>query len=187
MKLMNMKTLAIGAVACAMAAMPAFSSAQRYGNQGRLYRYEYRDNGIYNQTADVSSESKRFRDYFEHNFRWRGHSAKYIPETGYDQHAEHQGRNGEMTLGDAIQNLDEDLERLRAEVKYHGRDDRARDLMSEIMDHERDVDSRVGRVRDWYDYQEHDRYGHDSLSSMWRDLRGDINSLNRSFGYRSRW
>jgi hypothetical protein len=186
MKINSLRTIAVAAIATIGVAAPLTSSAQRYG--GRDYRYEYRDSGLRDQVDHTERESNSFRDYFEHHFRWRGHAQRYIPETGYDRHAEHQGRNGQMTLGDAIQNLDEDFERLRAEVDHNGRTRRSSDLMDEIVDHMSDVNTRIVGVRDGYEFSRDRnwRYDGSALSSSWRDLRADINDLARSFGPRGR-
>lgn len=189
MKLNSLKSIAIAAIATLCVAAPLSAGAQRYGqNRDRDYRYDNRDRGLQNQVNRTERESNSFRAYFEHNFRWHGHGQRYIPETGYDQHAEHQGRNGQMNLGDAIQNLDEAFERLRAEVDRNGRTRRAGDLMDDILEHMRDVDQRIGRIRDSYDYNNDRswRYDRSDLSSRWRELRGDINDLARSFNYRAR-
>lgn len=88
-----------------------------------------------------------------------------------------------MSLRDAIQNLDEDMERLKAEIDHHGRSRNARDLMSEVMDHMSDVDARVPRTSDWYSYgnDRNWRYDRSDLSSRWREVKADINELNRAF------
>lgn len=196
MKLSNLKSMAIAAVACALIAAPAIGSAQGYGqNRGRdrdrddnpRMQRDMRDlRELVNQTE---RHSNSFRDYFEHNFRSNGHSERWSVSSDYDRHPEHQGRNGQMTLRDAIQNLDEDFERLRNEVDHHGRTRQARQFMDEILEHSGDVDQRMGHVRDWYDNtrDRNWRYDRSDLSSRWRDLRSDINSLARNFGVRTRW
>jgi len=193
MKLNSFKNLAITAVACAFIAAPIVGNAQGYGRQqdrnyqDRNYRqdYGYDLKDLVNRTE---RESNSFRDYFEHNFRSNGHQSRWSGASGYDSHPEHQGRNGQMTLRDAIQNLDEDMERLRADIDHHGRSRHARDLMSEVMDHMSDVDVRVSRVSDWYSYNNDRnwRYERSDLSSRWRELRADLNELNRNVNGRGR-
>lgn len=93
-----------------------------------------------------------------------------------------------MTLRDAIQNLDEDFERLRAEVDHNGRSRKARDLMSEINEHSGDVDARLGRLTDWYSFKNDRnwRYDRSDLATRWRELRRDIADLSRSINGRGR-
>ncbi|HWA82909.1 MAG TPA: hypothetical protein VG820_05730 [Fimbriimonadaceae bacterium] len=176
-------------VACALLATSAIGSAQGYGHgQDRNRDRDYAQRNL-RDLRDLVNQTERhsnsFRSYFEHNFRSNGHPERW---TG-GSHREHEGPRGQMTLRDAIQNLDEDFERLRTEVDHHGKTREARRLMDEIVDHSGDVDSRIGRVRDWYDYNRDRnwRYERSDLASRWRDLRSDINNLARNFNARTRW
>ncbi|MFI5385828.1 MAG: hypothetical protein ACHQ50_06875 [Fimbriimonadales bacterium] len=183
----------IAAIACVFIAAPIASSAQRYGQDPDRSRYNHNDyrynrDDFKDWVNSVQRESKSFRDYFEHNFRAFGHAQQRWDRSG-DLHPEHEGRNGNMTLLDAIQNTDEDLERLRAEVKYHDRSRYARDLMNEIVDHSRDVDARIGRVADTYRYNDDRAWRYDRNSELyrrWQDLRADIRDLDRGLNYRGR-
>jgi hypothetical protein len=195
----NIRTLAIATVAAVCVAMPAMSSAQRYG-QGRWpvdqRQYRYNDRYDLRDLADrTERQSNDFRAYFEHNFRDNGHGKRYDRYgNDRDQHGDHEGRNGRMSLKDAIQNLDEALERLRSEITHNGRSRKAQEIMDDVREHSNDVEQRISRVTDWYDYTGRDwrsgngnwRYDRSDLSSRWRDLRGDINDLQRSFGGRGR-
>jgi hypothetical protein len=197
MKLNSLKSTVIAAIACVCFAAPMTSSAQRgYQQRGNQNRdRDIRREQIQRDSRELKSivdrterHSNSFRDYFEHNFRSNGHSERWTVRAGYDQHAEHQGRNGQMTLRDAIQNLDEDFERFRSEVDHNGRSRHARDLMAEIIEHSGDVDARIGRVSSWYNFtrDRNWRYDRSDLSSRWRDLRDDIRELNRIFNSRGR-
>jgi len=189
MRFNGLKKMAIAAVACAFLAAPLSGSAQGYGSSGQrnrqitIQRYDH-DNYRYNrqdlrgEVDGVERESNSFRAYFERNFRDNGHAKRW---NGYG-HAEHEGRNGQMSLQDAIQNLDEDFERLRSEINRHGQTRQARSLMNEIVNHMRDVDVRIDRVADNYNFgRERDwRYSSSELYTRWQDLKGDINDLSRA-------
>jgi Ni/Co efflux regulator RcnB len=186
MKLKSLKNLFVAAIACAFLAAPIAGNAQGYGrtqDRDRNYRQDYRGD-LKDLTNRAERSSNSFRDYFEHNFRSNGHQERWSG----GGHPEHQGRGGQMTLRDAIQNLDEDMERLRSEVDHHGRSRRARDLMDEVMDHMSDVDARIGRTGDWYSYNNDRswRYDRSDLFNRWRDTRSDINEVNRAFNGRGR-
>jgi hypothetical protein len=190
---MKLKTLLIAALACVSIGS---GIAQGYGQGNRQDDYRYnnqRNNQRYSQQNwrrdmrrmidRTERESNSFRQYFEDHFRANGHERRYGGETG---HAEHQGRNGQMSLKDAIQNLDEDMERLRHEVDRN-RDMRyARALTDEIRDHAADVDARMPRVAEWYSFGGDRRWRWDSseLSQRWSRLRGDIAGITGYWGRR---
>jgi hypothetical protein len=167
MKLNYWKTSLLAAVAVGCLA-PGLASAQRFRD-----RMDLRD-----EVTQTFRDSKDFRHYFEHNFRANGHEPRWDASDRYG-HPEHEGRFGQMSLKDAIQNLDEDIERLRAEFAHHGPDRAARDLAREIQDHSNQVENRIGRVGDWYRFEGEPRwrYERSELYSRWQDLRRDIQGM----------
>ena len=208
MNKISLKTLVIAATAAAVLAVPAIGSAQRWptgnqnqgrwnqGNQGR-----WNDNrSLRELVARTERESNSFRSYFEHNFRSNGHG-KHNDRYQDNDHADHQGRRGEMTLKDAIQNLDEAMERLRNAVNSNARGRRMAEIVDDISEHSRDVDQRIGRVSDSYDffgggsynrnggaYSNRDwRYDRSDLSRDWSELKRDINQLVRILSGRDGW
>lgn len=200
MTLNRIKSMAIAAIACVCVAAPAGASAQRYPQDyDRNYRsgnqYGY---GVRDLVNRVERESNDFRDYFEHHFRVRGNARR---SDRWSDHSDHQGRYGDMTLKDAIQNLDEAMERLRNSVNRNG-NTRSRDFsetLSDVLEHSNDVDRRIGRVSDTYDYYNdgydngygNDRYGYGSGRSddrygngrygdrNWRYDRNDLGMMWR--------
>ncbi len=124
--------------------------------------------------------AKTSRFYFEHNFRANGHEPRWDAADGYG-HPEHEDRFGRMTLKDAIQNMDEDIERLHVEFKHRGDSRAARDLSNEIRDHSNQVNNRIDRVADWYRFPGDRgwRWERSELYNRWRDLRADINTMTR--------
>lgn len=166
--------IATTAVACLV---PALASAQRNWDRDdrRFERFDIRD-----EVAHTFRDSKDFRHYFEHNFRASGHEPRWDATDRYG-HPEHEGRYGQMTLKDAIQNMDEDIERLRAEVSHHGDSRAARDLAEEIQEHADQVDRRINRVGDWYRFNgDRDwRWDRSELFNRWNDLRSDIRRTTR--------
>lgn len=185
---MNLKSLIVAAMACTCIAS---GMAQGYGN-GRNHRNDQDSRfGQRDWRRDLrlivdrtERESNSFRAYFERNFRSNGHEPRY--DRG-DMHPEHQGRDGQMSLKDAIQNLDEDMERVRREIDRH-RDSRyARSLVDDIQGHSNDVDRRMGRVGDWYSFGGSGgprswRYDRSDLSRRWSRLRDDIRDMSNYFG-----
>lgn len=166
--------MVVMALGCLTAvAAEAHQSDRGYDRGGP--RYALRD-----EVDHTSRDSKDFRHYFEHNFRANGHEPRWDASDRY-AHPEHEGRFGQMTLKDAIQNMDEDIERLHAEFKHHGASSAARDLAIEIRDHSNQVDTRIGRVGDWYRFQNDRawRWDRSELFDRWRDLRADIDTMTR--------
>ena len=189
MKLNQLKTLGVAAIALVFMGIPAMGSAQvRYNHDEYRFSRDQRD--LKNQIDQMERESNAFRFYFEHNFRSNGHKETHYDSSSRDAHPEHMGRNGNMTLKDAIQNLDEDFERLRSEVDRHGRTTaRAHELMSEIMEHMQDVDVRINRVSVSYNYNGRERnwrYDRSELSNRWNDFKSDLQDLNRQVNRRGR-
>lgn len=193
-----MKLIHTIAIAAATVGLAGMANAQRWPipDRGRDYRYDQRDNrGLRNLVDQAERESNAFRDYFERHYRDRGHSKQYDYR---GDHGDHEGRYGQMTLKDAIQNLDEAFERLRSAVGRNDYRDRGtRDAMRDILEHSRDVDVRIGRVGDAYIFDQSDRWnggynngynmrgrGGDELSYRWRELRRDIDRLARMFDLR---
>ncbi|HTQ10509.1 MAG TPA: hypothetical protein VMI31_10595 [Fimbriimonadaceae bacterium] len=179
----GLKTLMAGLAMAACLALPMIGAAQHYGLQNHSgynhadFRYDRRD--MKNWVDAMERESNSFRAYFEHNFKAYGHPHRYDSRNDSD-HPEHEGANGQMTLKDAIQNMDEDFERLRAEVDHHGDSREARDLMNEIVDHSRDVDVRIDRVADNYRFNDDRNWRYDRGSELyrrWQDLKADIRDL----------
>ncbi|HLK16217.1 MAG TPA: hypothetical protein VKT78_15535 [Fimbriimonadaceae bacterium] len=161
--------LAAAALACLI---PAAAQAQRYRE------YVPRANNLSDEVFHTFRDSKDFRHYFEHHFRANGHEPRWDRSDRYG-HPEHEDRFGRMSLKDAIQNLDEDIERLRAEFAHHGASRAAVDLADEIRDHSDQVDRRIGRVGEWYRFDD-DRDWHwdrSELFNRWRDLRTDIREV----------
>jgi len=164
----NATLMAVMALGC----LTAVAAGAHQDDRGGV-RYALRD-----EVDHTFRDSKDFRHYFEHNFRAYGHEPRW-DMTDPAGHPEHEGRRGQMTLKDAIQNMDEDIERLRAEFKHHGASAAARDLAIVIRDHGNQVDSRMGRVGDWYRF-ENDRawqWERSELFNRWRDLRADLNTM----------
>jgi len=179
MRLNELKSLTICAVACVFLASPFAANAQGYGSSSRQrynHRvYLYNRSDLKDMVDSASRESKSFRSYFEHNFSDNGHFKRYA---GGD-HSEHQGQFGQRTLQDTIQNLDEDVERLRAEVRHHGRSDYARELAPEITSHIQDVDAHISHVSDYYSFgrDRNWRYVNSELYTRWQDLRTDLSRM----------
>ena len=201
MNKISFRNLVIAAAACAVMAVPATSSAQRWPvnnqqDQGRWTQGRWNDNRVLKElVARTERESNAFRSYFERNFRSNGHGKR--DDRYQNDHADHQGRRGEMTLKDAIQNLDEAMERLRNAVNSNVRGRRMSEIVDDISEHSRDVDQRIGHVTDSYDYfgggnnnrrggnynnsyNNRDwRYDRSDLSRDWNELERDINQLVR--------
>jgi hypothetical protein len=156
-----------------MMAMDAQAQAYARGNDRIAPRFALSD-----EVDHTFRDSKDFRFYFEHNFRANGHETRWV---GRYATPEHEGKFGRMTLKDAIQNMDEDIERLHAEYKHNGASREARDLAIEIRDHSNQVNSRINRVGDWYSFStDRDwRWDRSELFNRWRDLRADINGMTR--------
>ena len=79
------------------------------------------------------------------NFRDNGHERRWDTSDRYS-HPEYAERLGQMALKDAIQNMDEDIERLRAKFKHHGASYAARDRAIEIRDHSSQVNGRTSTL-----------------------------------------
>jgi len=194
---MNFKTLLVAALACV-----SFGSAMAQNNgygQGRGdygYGQNHRDDNRYNRGNQnvwrtdlrrlvdrAERDSNAFRSYFERNFRSNGHERRYDNDNNWNGrggHAEHQGRYGQMSLKDAIQNLDEDMERLRKEIDRNRESRYAQSLISEIREHAADVDARMPRAADWYSYNNDNRgwrYDRSELSQRWARVRSDIGAI----------
>ena len=165
--------MAATAFGCLTATAGAHLSAK--GFETSVARYDLRD-----EVDHTFRDSKDFRHYFEHNFYSYGHEPRweYSERSG---HPEHIGRSGQMTLKDAIQNMDEDIERLRAEVRHRGYTPAARGLALEIRDHSDQVNTRIDRVGEWYRNQMDRawRWDRSELYVRWRDLRADIDIMTR--------
>jgi|GEM_PF-3449498 len=183
MQLNGLRTLLVVAAASIFMAAPIVSVAQRYNHDD--FRHDRRD--MKDWVDSMERESNSFRDYFEHNFKAYGHKQEVWDRSGDYSHPEHEGRNGNMTLLDAIQNMDEAFERTRGEVDRHGVTRQAREMMTEIVDHSRDVDSRIDRVADNYRFNNDRNWRYDKRSELyhrWQDLKADIHDLDRGLGLR---
>jgi hypothetical protein len=156
---------------------PVSASAQRFGDQDdrRLHRVDLGD-----EVDKTFHDSKDFRHYFEHNFRSNGHEPRW-DLTDASGHPEHEGRYGQITLKDAIQNTDEDIERLRAEFAHHGTSRAALELAAVIRRHTEQVDVRLSRTGDWYRHNSdrHWRWERSELNTRWADVRSDIRRMTR--------
>jgi hypothetical protein len=166
--------MAVTALGC-LTAVAADAHQFGRGNDRGGPRYTLRD-----EVDHTFRDSKDLRHYFEHNFSANGHEPRWDRSDRY-AHPEHEGRFGQMTLKDAIQNMDEDIERLRAEFAHRGASPAARDLAIEIRDHSNQVDARIGRVGDWYSFKNDRtwRWDRSALFNRWRDLRADIDTMTR--------
>jgi hypothetical protein len=174
----TVRTLLVAALATTCLA-PTFSIAQAPGET--YYTLTQGSQDFREAVNRASKESKGFRYYFEHNYHANGHEQRW-DRPDINGHAEHQGRRGQMSLKDAIQNLDEDLQRLRAEVMHRGRSHYAESLAAEIEEHANQVDQRMGVVAEGYWFnQNHDwKYDKSELSNRWQELKRHVDEVSHA-------
>lgn len=125
-------------------------------------------NPLVDQVDHAERDSNAFRSFFERWYREHGHRSRQMPELGHKHHA---GFEGDVTLKDEIQNVDESFERLRKEIDVRGGvTPYAVGQMHDAVEHATEVDRIIGGP------DRRDRT-YDDLAAQWNLLKARINDM----------